>query len=296
MHIPVLLHESIDALNIHSGDIVVDATINGGGHSEEIAMRWKDKVHIIGLDVDSDALKAADIRLNKAGARFTLIRSNFRNLASVITESGETRPSGVLFDLGMSSRQLDSSGRGFSFQRDETLLMTLSNDTTERMFTALEIVSDWSEENIATILRAYGDEQFANRIAKGIVAKRLEGPIDTTFKLRDVILANVPHFYKKGKTHPATRTFQALRITANDEIRALEEGLLGALNILAPGGRMAVISFHSVEDRIVKRFMRNMADEGHGIVQTKKPITPTTAEVTANPRSRSSKLRIFEKS
>jgi 16S rRNA (cytosine1402-N4)-methyltransferase len=203
---------------------------------------------------------------------------------------------GVVFDLGLSSDHFENSGRGFSFKKDEPLLMTFEKDLTKARFTARDIVNDWDEENIADILYGYGEEKFSRRIAKNIVEARKEKAINTTTDLVEIIEKSVPVWYKKGrKTHFATKTFQALRITVNDELETLKDGLKKGFDALEKQGRLVVVSFHSLEDRIIKNFMRDKKNEREGILITKKPIVPSREEIKENPRSRSAKLRIIEK-
>lgn len=293
-HESVLLHSSIEGLSIREGDTFVDATVNGGGHSEFVAQQFGNTVTIIGIDLDEDALARAETRLKKAGAKATLVQSNFRHLDSVLDKLGIPFADRILFDLGWSTDQIDS-GRGFSFRKDEPLSMTFKKKPSKEEFTARDIVNDWDEENIAQIIKSYGEERYARRIAKAIVEARKIQPIEKTGELVDVIAGAVPAVYRRGKIHFATRTFQALRITVNDEIGSLREGLLKAFDRLRPDGRLAVITFHSIEDRIVKHFMKDIAQERGARVITKKPILPTEEELLHNRRARSAKLRILQK-
>jgi 16S rRNA (cytosine1402-N4)-methyltransferase len=224
-----------------------------------------------------------------------LRHTNFRDIDKTIHIEGLQKVDKILLDLGFSSDQLDNSGRGFSFLKDEPLLMTLSDEINEGRFTARDILNDWDEENIATIIKEYGEESFARKIAKAVVKARSVKPIERTGELVEIIKSATPGWYHHRKTHPATKTFQALRITVNDEIEALKEGLMNGFDVLAPSGRMAVISFHSLEDRIVKHFFRERALLDQGKVLTKKPVIPERSEIVENPRSRSAKLRIIEK-
>jgi len=249
--------------------------------------------------VDRDAIERATKKLEKAGADFALVMENFRNLDKALeklaTDGKIKNPSAdrILFDLGWSSNQFELSGRGFSFMRDEPLVMTLSAEPA--LITAHDIVNGWEEEVIADVLYGYGEEQFSRRIARGIVKAREKGEIKTTGELVTIIEKAVPAFYRNKKTHPATKTFQALRIAVNDELGALREGLEKAWLALNPGGRLAVITFHSIEDRIVKRMLREKASADLGKLVTKKPSIPSKEELKANPRSRSAKLRIIQK-
>ena len=259
MHKPVLLHETVDGLDLSPGELVVDATYGAGGHTKEIRKRFPGvKVITIDQDPDSDAA----------------ITGNFRHLDTLLEG---LRPDAILLDVGFSSDQLES-GRGFSFQRDEPLDMRMSGKGP----TAADILNSWDEHAIELILRGFGEEKRSRQIAKAIVERRAVKPFKTTFDLVEVTGK------RTGKIHPATRTFQALRIATNEELTALEEGLENAWRILKPGGRVAVISFHSLEDRIVKRFFREKGEK-------RKPIVASEVEIGENPRSRSAKLRIVKK-
>jgi 16S rRNA (cytosine1402-N4)-methyltransferase len=297
-HTTVLLQPSIQGLALKAGDVFLDATINGGGHSELVAQMFGDKVRIIGLDMDAAALEHARARLGKAGAHFDLKESNFRELDKALAAVGADKINAALFDIGLSSNQLEATegeGRGFSFQKDEPLLMTFKRSPSDEDLTASFILNNWEEEHIADIIRGYGEERFAGRIAHAIAEAREQAAIETTGQLVEIIRQATPAFYHRGKTHYATRTFQALRITVNDELGSLAEGLRKAFEHLAPGGRLAVISFHSLEDRLVKRYFRELAAEDKARLITKKPIVPSIDEVAANRRARSAKLRIIEK-
>lgn len=295
-HISVLLQEVISGLSVKSGETFVDMTINGGGHSSAICPSLGKNGCLIGIDQDKDALSRSEKKLSGCDARIILSENNFRNIKKIAEENGVQKIDKVLFDLGLSTNELESSGRGFSFKKDEPLLMTFAADTSKVAFTARDIVNEWDEENIRTILFGYGDERFAKSISKKIVLVRDMKPIMTTMELVEVVRAAVPAWYRNGKIHCATKTFQALRIAVNDEMGSLSEALNDAWGLLSPKGRIAVISFHSLEDRIVKRYFREKAKEGEGILITKKPIAPSVEEIRANPRARSAKLRIIEKS
>lgn len=294
-HKTVLLHQSIDGLGIQKGDIVIDGTLGGGGHSEEIARRFGADVSLIGIDMDEKALARSRERVGKVTLHTLFFRDNFRNIDKVLGKAGHGHANRILLDIGLSSDQFECSGRGFSFRKDEPLLMTFGEDPKLHPFTAWDIVNEWEESSIADVIYGYGEERFARRIAKGIIEARAFRPIDTTFELVHIIEASVPFYYRRGKLHPATKTFQALRIAVNDELGALREGIRAAFSILAPKGRIAVISFHSLEDRIVKRFFKEMKDESKGVLVTKKAIVPDIDEIRINPRARSAKLRIIEK-
>lgn len=294
-HISVLSDEVLKGLNIRENDTVLDATVNGGGHSERIAQKLGGGGILIGVDMDSEALDSARERLLHAGARVVLKEGNFRDLDVFLREEHITNVDKFLFDLGISSRQLDESTRGFSFRSDAPLLMTFSPKPSPDALTAREIVNAWEEESIRDILSGYGEERYARRIAHAIAEARTKGSIKTTGQLVEVVRGAVPKRYESGRIHFATRTFQALRMTVNDEIESLREGLAKAFDALSPRGRIAVITFHSIEDRIVKRTFKQFEDEGGGVRITKRPIRPSEEEVKENPRSRSAKLRIFEK-
>ncbi len=295
-HIPVLLKETIEGLNINEDDIVLDGTINGGGHSFEICKKLSsEKGLLIGIDQDSVALQNAHARLDKIGCRVLLRQENFRNLDKVLDGVGIDKIDKVLFDLGLSSNQLEDSGRGFSFLKDEPLLMTFNPKPEGSDITAWEIVNKWDEENIADIIYGYGDEKFSRRIASNIVLARKDKMVGTTFELVEIIKRSVPMWYKRSKIHPATKTFQALRIAVNDEIRSTRDGVEKAIEHLNKKGRIAVITFHSIEDRLIKVFFKEKQKEGGFIILTKKPIAPTDEEIKSNPRCRSAKLRILER-
>ncbi len=297
IHKTVLLHEAIDGLDFHEGDVFIDGTLGGGGHTEEVVRRWGDKVKIVAIDADREALERATERLTpriaSSQATVTFIQGNFRHIDTILAEAHIEHADKILLDIGLSSNQFEDSGRGFSFQRDEPLNMSFKKDVAEEDLTAREIINDWDEENIRAILEGYGEEKFAYKIAKAIISHRKKKPIETTFELVDIIKSATPKFYHHRKIHPATKTFQALRITVNDEIEALKEGIRKSFDTLAPHGRVAVISFHSLEDRVVKQFFKHMEDEEKGKRITKKPIRPSDEETSENPRARSAKLRIL---
>ncbi len=294
-HISVLLHEVVDGLDFQKDDIFIDGTLGSAGHCEEAVKRFGSSIKIIGLDMDEDALARASLRFKKLKADATFVQANFRNLDQVILDLKLSKVNKILLDLGLSSNQFEESGRGFSFQKDEPLTMTFKKNPTEEDLTAAIIVNEWSEETLTTLFRGYGEEQFAYKIAKAIVASREEKPIETTQELVDIIFNATPAWYHHRKTHYATKTFQALRITVNDELTALQEGLKKGFEALAPEGRIAVISFHSLEDRIVKHFFKDKQTEGLATLITKKPIVPAEVELKENRRARSAKLRILVK-
>lgn len=294
-HKTVLLQETIDGLNIQKGDVVVDGTLGGGGHTEEIAKRFGKDISLIGIDMDEKALALSEMRIKKITPHLLYFRDNFRNIDKVVLKAGFQNANRILLDIGLSSDQFEQSGRGFTFKKDEPLLMTFGSDPTLHPFTAWTIVNEWAEESIADVIYGYGEEHFSRRIAKAIVEERKNRTIDTTFELSHIIEFAVPFWYRKGKINPSTKTFQALRIAVNDELGALKEGIRVGFNCLSPGGRMAVISFHSLEDRIVKQFFKELKTTEKGIIVTKKAIVPQKEEIMSNPRARSAKLRIIEK-
>ncbi len=294
LHVPVLLQTVIDGLSIEDGNIIVDATVGGGGYMKAFCERVGKSGHVIGFDEDDAALTRAKEACAHALCTTTFVHKNFRNMKEALMDLGITSVDGIAFDLGVSSFQIEDSGRGFSFLRDEPLAMTLSENPATRPFTAEDIVNRWEEEVIANVIFGYGEERYARRIAKAIVEVRKKSPITTTGQLVEIIKNATPARYAHGPIHPATRTFQALRIAVNDELGALTEGLAAAYEMVKPGGRIVAVSFHSLEDRIVKNFFRERALEGATVI-TKKPLTPTFEEQRQNPRSRSAKLRILQK-
>ncbi len=294
-HIPVLLNETIKYLDIQKDDVVVDGTLGAGGHSREICSLLGKNGTLIGIDQDSDAISRAKGVLDKYKCNVVLRNENFRNLDKILAEIGIKTVNKILLDIGFSSDQIENSNRGFSFMKEEPLLMTLSNNIMEDTLTAEEIVNTWDEENIADVIFGYGEEKFSRMIAKGIIKARNEKPIKNTLELADIIKESVPAWYRRRKIHPATKTFQALRIVVNDEIGALKEGLDTGVRLLSKGGMIAVISFHSIEDRVVKNFFREIAKNGVGEIINKKPISPDRDEILNNKRARSAKLRIFKK-
>lgn len=293
VHESVLLNECLESLAIKPGDTVVDATIGGAGHFKAIMERLGAEGTLVGIDADVDAIeRAAKVKEHASGARVLLANDNFRNLDAILEHEGIETIDKALFDLGWSSFHL-SSGRGFSFRADEPLYMTYG--TPEEGKTAADLVNSATEEELADIIFTYGEERFARGIAKSIVSARHDSPILTTTQLAEAVTNGVPGWYQHRRLHPATKTFQALRIAVNDELGALRAGLSAALARLTPGGRIAVITFHSIEDRIVKGMFKDEAYEATGRLVNKKPIVPSDAEMARNPRSRSAKLRVFER-
>jgi 16S rRNA (cytosine1402-N4)-methyltransferase len=295
MHIPVLLQESIDGLNVKTGGVYVDCTTNRAGHSVEIAKRLGSEGILICIDLDQDALEEARTVLSQVheAPKIHFIQSNFRHITSILKDLKISHVDGILADLGISSQELDESKRGFSFRFDEPLLMTFDARPEEDVTTAYDIVNLWSESTIADILYGFADETYARRIAKAIVEKREHEPIKTTLELVAVIESAVPALYRHKKTHCATKTFQALRMATNDELGSVSDLLEALPNVLASHGRTCIITFHSTEDRIVKQGLRTHGDTLRMI--NKKAIIPTDEELKKNPRARSAQLRIVER-
>jgi 16S rRNA (cytosine1402-N4)-methyltransferase len=295
VHETVLLKETVDGLNLKKGDVVFDGTLGGGGHSAYVAQTFGSGVKIIAVDRDSEALKRAEVRLKDLKANFSLILSDYRNMDTVLDTQKVEKVQGIILDLGLSSNQLDESGRGFSFKNDEPLFMTFTTPAENPLVTAQTVLNEWGEETLADIIYGYADERYAKRIAKKIIEARRQKPIETTNQFVEIIREAVPNVYRKGKIHFATKTFQAIRMAVNDELGALKEGLEKGLERLSKGGRMSVISFHSGEDRLVKNYFRDQAKAQKIILINKKLITASEEEIRKNPRSRSAKLRIVEK-
>lgn len=294
-HNSVLMKEVLDALDVRPSDTVIDATIGGAGHFKMLLTVLGEGGTIVGIDADLAAIErgreayALDRRPERPVAH--IVNDNFRNLTRILNRLSIAPVDKIIFDLGWSGYQI-AAPRGFSFQNDEPLLMTYG----EGGQTAADVVNSSSEEDLADLIFNYGEERFARGIAHSIVEERSRERILTTNALVRAILAGTPAWYRKRKINPATKTFQALRIAVNDEIGALREGLSSALRMLAPGGKLAVISFHSIEDRIVKNILRDAAQAGLGTMNPRKPIVPMRSEILANRRARSAKLRVFERS
>jgi 16S rRNA (cytosine1402-N4)-methyltransferase len=300
-HIPVLLQECVDALNITADGVYVDGTLGGAGHAEAIASQLSPSGTFIGCDVDHDAIMRAQERLKKLPCHKFFVHDNFKNISHIVDQLGIQSVSGILLDLGWSSFQIADPERGLSFMHDGPLDMNLSKGMSVERLTAYEIVNHWGEETLADIFYAYGDEVKARQIAKHLVKVRREYPITTTKQLADEVIAAVytkrkdPTKELHFKIHPATKVFQALRIAVNDELETIKEAIHVGIKKLASGGRFAIITFHSGEDRIVKHLFKQYADEEIIKLTVKKPIVPTLTETRTNPRSRSAKLRIVEK-
>lgn len=293
-HIPVLLKEVMDGLDPKPGETMIDGTANGGGHTRAIADRVAPDGKVISIEWDKEIFKKlkSDIENSEYRDRVVAVNDNYANLKNILSGLEVEKADGVLLDLGFSSVHVDISGRGFSFQKDEPLDMRYNQD---QAVTAYEIVNSWPELEIAEILKKYGEERFAYRIAKSICENRKREKIGTTLQLVDVVRGAVPAFYRKGKINCATRTFQALRIAVNGELDNIENVLPQMIDVLSSGGRIAIISFHSLEDRIIKNFFRDKSKEGLLKTITKKPITAAKEEAFENPRARSAKLRVAVK-
>ena len=294
-HISVLLNESIDGLAIKEGDVVVDGTLGGGGHTLEILRRFDNKIKMICFDLDEDAIKRVKELISPNSINVTFQNSGFQDLKKSLEDLKIGKVNRILLDLGISSFQLEEAGRGFSFLRDEPLLMTMKKNPKEEDTTAYEIVNSWEEQTLADIIFGFGEERFARKIAKAIVEARLKKEIKTTFDLVKIIEDTVGRNYRGKKIHPATKTFQALRIATNSELTNLEKVIKEGFECLDKEGRMAIITFHSLEDRIVKRAFVDLRDKGLANIINKKPILPGANEIKENSRSRSAKLRLLEK-
>ena len=306
-HTSVLLDETIENLNIRPDGIYLDGTLGGAGHSLEIVKRLSGRGHLYGIDQDGDAIEAAKERLGAYEERVTVIRDNYVNARAVLEANGVSKVDGILLDLGVSSYQFDNGDRGFSYRTDAPLDMRMD---TRQELTAEKIVNEYSEADIFHIIKDYGEEQFAQNIAKHIVEYRKTEPIRTTGQLNGIIKASIPARIREKGGHPSKQTFQALRIACNHELDVLGESLDGMIKMLTPGGRFCIITFHSLEDRIVKSSFRKNENpctcppdfpvcvcgkKSLGRVITRKPIVPGEEEMLENPRSKSAKLRVFER-
>ena len=307
-HYSVLLNETIENLNIKPDGIYVDGTLGGGGHAYQVASRLSEKGRLIGIDQDADAIAAAGERLKEFGDKITIIRSNYANLKEELHRIGVEKVDGIVLDLGVSSFQLDTPERGFTY-RDENAPLDMRMDDRQSL-TAKDIVNGYSEMDLYRIIRDYGEDKFAKNIAKHIVQERAKKPIETTGELTEVIRASIPMKVQVTGGHPAKRTFQAIRIELNKELEVLQNNLDDMIDLLNPGGRICIITFHSLEDRIVKtNFKRNenpctcpsdfpvcvCGKKSKGKVVTRKPILPSEEELEVNSRSKSAKLRVFER-
>ena len=307
-HYSVLLNETIENLNIKPDGIYVDGTLGGGGHAYQVASRLSEKGRLIGIDQDADAIAAAGERLKEFGDKITIIRSNYANMKEELHRIGVEKVDGIVLDLGVSSFQLDTPERGFTY-RDENAPLDMRMDDRQSL-TAKDIVNGYSEMDLYRIIRDYGEDKFAKNIAKHIVQERAKKPIETTGELTEIIRASIPMKVQVTGGHPAKRTFQAIRIELNKELEVLQDNLDDMIDLLNPGGRICIITFHSLEDRIVKtNFKRNenpctcpsdfpvcvCGKKSKGKVVTRKPILPSEEELEVNSRSKSAKLRVFER-
>lgn len=307
-HYSVLLNETIENLNIKPDGIYVDGTLGGGGHAYQVASRLSEKGRLIGIDQDADAIAAAGERLKEFGDKITIIRSNYANMKEELHRIGVEKVDGIVLDLGVSSFQLDTPERGFTY-RDESAPLDMRMDDRQSL-TAKDIVNGYSEIELYRIIRDYGEDKFAKNIAKHIVQERAKKPIETTGELTEIIRASIPMKVQVTGGHPAKRTFQAIRIELNKELEVLQNNLDDMIDLLNPGGRICIITFHSLEDRIVKtNFKRNenpctcpsdfpvcvCGKKSKGKVVTRKPILPSEEELEVNSRSKSAKLRVFER-
>ena len=298
-HKPVLLQEVLDNLQIKKSDVVFDGTVGSGGHASAMLSLLGDKGFFFGTDLDENSLLRTRDKLESLDAivPWKLFEGNFADMERFAAELELKSVDKILLDLGWSQDQFDNSGRGFSFRKDEPLLMSYaSHPDDESALSAYEIVNSWQEDTLIDILQGFGEERFAKRIAAAIVAARSKKDIQSSKELADIVSAAVPGRFRYGRLHPATKTFQAIRIAVNQELSVLQDALSAVDRLLSSGGRVAVISFHSLEDRIVKRQFRQWAKEGKGRMINKKPITASKKELQENRRARSAKLRVYEKS
>lgn len=306
-HYSVLLEETIEQLHIKPEGIYLDGTLGGGGHAEAVLRRLAGKGHLFGVDQDEAAVVAASERLRPYGEKVTVIRENYRNAAAVLRQEGVDGVDGIVLDLGVSSYQFDTADRGFSYRYDTTLDMRMDSRNT---LSAKEIVNGYTEKELFHVIKDYGEEPFAKNIAKHIVRERENKEITTTFELNEIIKNAIPAKMRQGGGHPSKRTYQAIRIECNHELEVLKDSLDEMIDFLRPGGRICIITFHSLEDRIVKNIFRTGENpcicppefpvcvcgrRSKGKVITKKPIFPTEEELENNSRSRSAKLRVFER-
>ncbi len=306
-HKSVLLYETVDSLNIRPDGIYVDGTLGGGGHAYEVCKRLGEHGRLIGIDQDAAAIAAASARLSEFQDKVTVVRSNYENIASVLHDLGIEKVDGIYLDLGVSSYQLDTASRGFTYPEDAPLDMRMDQRNPQ---TAADIVNNYSEMELYRIIRDYGEDRFAKNIAKHIVRQRQEKPYETTGELIETIKAAIPAKVRATGGHPAKRTFQAIRIELNHELDVLNRSIDTMIDLLNPGGRLSIITFHSLEDRIVKKRFRDNENpcicppefpvcmcgrKSKGTVITRKPVVPGEEELEYNKRSKSSKLRVFER-
>lgn len=306
-HVSVLLNECIEGLAIKPNGTYVDGTLGGAGHASVVCSHLSEEGHFIGIDQDNNALAVSKERLKDVKAKVSIVKSNFEQTASVLESLGVEKIDGMLIDLGVSSHQLDEADRGFSYMHDAPLDMRMNQDS---KYSAYDVVNEMSEEELYRIIKEYGEERWAKRVAQFIVEERKDTPIVTTYELVDVIKKAIPQGARKDGPHPAKRTFQAIRIAVNRELEIIAPTIEDVVEKLAPGGRLCIITFHSLEDRIVKQAFKKLEDpctcakefpvcvcgkKPQVKVITRKPILPSDEEVEVNPRSRSAKLRIIEK-
>lgn len=307
-HTSVLLYETVDSLNIRPDGIYVDGTLGGGGHASLVLSRLGEQGRLIGLDQDADAIAAAGERLKEYGDRVTVIRTNYENIKDALASQGLTGVDGIYLDLGVSSYQLDTAERGFTYREDDAPLDMRMDQRNSQ--TAKDIVNEYSEMDLYRIIRDYGEDRFAKNIAKHIVKARQEKEIETAGELTEIIKAAIPAKVRATGGHPSKRTFQAIRIELNRELQVLEQSIDTMIDLLNPGGRLSIITFHSLEDRIVKNKFRENENpcicppefpvcmcgrKSKGRVVTRKPVLPSEEELSVNKRSKSAKLRVFEK-
>ena len=306
-HTSVLLKETIEALNIMPGGVYLDGTLGGGGHAFEVCKKLNDNGRLYGIDQDADAIIAAGKRLEEFGKKAVIIRDNYCNAREVLREQGVDKVDGIVLDLGVSSYQLDTVERGFTYKYDTPLDMRMDQ---RQMLTARDIVNEYDEKTLYRVIRDYGEDSFAKNIAKHIVQARQHKPIETTFELNEVIKAAIPAKMRAVGGHPSKRAFQAIRIECNHELEVLKDTLGDLVHLLNPQGRLCIITFHSLEDRIVKSFFKEMENPctcppefpvcicgklPSGRVVTRKPVLPSQEELEVNSRSKSAKLRVFER-
>ena len=306
-HTSVLLKETIEALNIMPGGVYLDGTLGGGGHAFEVCKKLNDNGRLYGIDQDADAIIAAGKRLEEFGKKAVIIRDNYCNAREVLREQGVDKVDGIVLDLGVSSYQLDTVERGFTYKYDTPLDMRMDQ---RQMLTARDIVNEYDEKMLYRVIRDYGEDSFAKNIAKHIVQARQHKPIETTFELNEVIKAAIPAKMRAVGGHPSKRAFQAIRIECNHELEVLKDTLGDLVHLLNPQGRLCIITFHSLEDRIVKSFFKEMEHPctcppefpvcicgklPSGRVVTRKPVLPSQEELEVNSRSKSAKLRVFER-
>jgi 16S rRNA (cytosine1402-N4)-methyltransferase len=293
-HVPVMLGEVLSFLNLKASQTVLDATMGTGGHSHAILEKIMPGGRVIGIDRDQESLDLAKKRLEEYSGCVDFVYGNFSDVDAALNNLNVSRVDGILFDLGISSFQLDNADRGFSFQSEGPLDMRMDRNS---YICAYDLLNNLNEEEISNLLKAFGQERWHNRIAHNLVMERQRRPIATTSQLSTIVVNSIPHRYRhyRHRIHPATRTFQAIRIAVNRELEALETAITKSIGFLGSGGRICVISFHSLEDRIVKLTFRRLANEGSIKIITPKPLTPNEAEIMENPSSRSSKFRVAEK-